>query len=70
MLFVANYFFRGLQLQLVLHVRANIYLIHLFVLIYKFVTSLKKGFTAIEMNECEKRGKEGRHTHNQAQINV
>jgi hypothetical protein len=44
MLFVANYFFCGLQLELVFYVRANIYLIHLFVFIYMFVTSLKKRF--------------------------
>jgi hypothetical protein len=56
MLFVANCIFRGLQLELVLYVIANIYLIHLLILIYMFVTSLKKGFTAMEMNECEKRG--------------
>jgi hypothetical protein len=50
MLFVANYFFRGLQLELVLYIRANIYLIRSFVLIYVFVTSLKNCFTAMEMN--------------------
>jgi hypothetical protein len=50
MLFVANYFFRRLQLELVHYIRANIYLIHLLILIYVYVTSLKNGFTAMEVN--------------------